>query len=81
MSARITVYTSPQCAQCWATERALRTAGIDFETVDLATTPEAVESVRELGHKQAPVVIDRVNGIDWSGSRPDLISQLEAVTA
>ena len=81
MSARITVYTAPNCAQCWATEKALNAAGVEFERVDLATTPGAVALVLELGHKQAPVVVDQVEGVDWSGFRPDRISQLTAVTA
>jgi glutaredoxin-like protein NrdH len=71
---RITVYTKPACPQCRATLRALERAGLDYETIDISTDPQARDFVMSLGHLQAPVVVaaDR----HWSGFRPDHIDDL-----
>jgi glutaredoxin-like protein NrdH len=48
--------------------------GIAYEYIDLAEDAEAMNTVRDMGYMQAPVV---VAGDDhWSGFRPDKISQL-----
>ena len=67
----ITVYTKPACVQCTATFRALRKAGLDFETVDLSVDRDALDYVMALGHLQAPVVI--VGDDHWAGYRPERI--------
>jgi glutaredoxin-like protein NrdH len=71
---RITVYTKPACPQCRATVRALKRAGLDYETIDISTDAQACDFVMSLGHLQAPVVLagDR----HWSGFRPDHIDDL-----
>jgi len=75
----ITVYTQPGCAQCRATLRALERAGLDYETVDLSTDPQARDFVMSLGHVQAPVVL--ANDRHWSGFRPDHIDDLAGEVA
>lgn len=74
----ITVYTKPSCVQCNATYRALDSKGIDYEVVDLSTDAAALQTIKDLGYLQAPVVV-----VDderhWSGFRPDEIATLAAV--
>lgn len=72
----ITVYSKPSCVQCTATYRALDSAGINYEVVDLSTTPEALEVVKGLGYLQAPVIV--ADDTHWSGFRPDEIAKLKA---
>jgi len=70
----ITVYSRPACVQCTATTRALEARGIDFDLVDLTEDAAAMELVRGLGYRQAPVVI--AGEAHWAGFRPDMISRL-----
>ncbi|MFC4222769.1 glutaredoxin-like protein NrdH [Lysinibacter cavernae] len=70
----ITVYTKPSCVQCTATYRALDNKGIDYEILDLSVDEKALETVKELGYLQAPVVV--ADGEHWSGFRPDKIEEL-----
>ena len=76
----VTVYTKPACVQCNATYRALDKAGIPYASVDVTTSPAALEYITdELGYSQAPVLIvneDEEN--HWSGFRPDKIAELAA---
>ena len=56
-----TVYTKPSCVQCNATYRALDSKGIEYDIVDLSEDPAALETVKELGYLQAPVVVTAVS--------------------
>lgn len=69
-----TVYTKPSCVQCNATYRALDSKGIEYDIIDLSEDPTALETVKELGYLQAPVVV--TDDEHWSGFRPDKISAL-----
>jgi glutaredoxin-like protein NrdH len=70
----ITVYTQLACPQCRATLRALERAGLDYETIDISTDPDARDFVMSLGYLQAPVVL--ADDRHWSGFRPDHIDDL-----
>ncbi len=70
----ITVYTKPSCVQCTATYRALDSKGIEYNVLDLSEDETALETVKELGYLQAPVVV--TDDEHWSGFRPDKISAL-----
>ncbi|WP_449278452.1 glutaredoxin-like protein NrdH [Leucobacter sp. GX24907] len=70
----ITVYTKPSCVQCTATYRALDSQGIEYDVLDLSQDETALETVKELGYLQAPVVV--TDDEHWSGFRPDKISAL-----
>lgn len=70
----ITVYTKPSCVQCTATYRALDSKGIEYNILDLSQDEAALETVKELGYLQAPVVV--TDEEHWSGFRPDKISEL-----
>ena len=72
----VTVYTKPSCVQCTATYRALNAKGIEFEIFDVSVDEKALQTVKELGYLQAPVVI--ADDEHWSGLRPDKIDELAA---
>ncbi|MBB4071048.1 glutaredoxin-like protein NrdH [Leucobacter sp. OH2974_COT-288] len=70
----ITVYTKPSCVQCTATYRALDSKGIEYNVLDLSEDQDALQTVKELGYLQAPVVVTDED--HWSGFRPDKIEEL-----
>lgn len=71
----VTVYSKPACVQCTATYRALDARGIEYEIFDLSVDEIALQTVKDLGYLQAPVVV--AEGDHWSGFRPDKISALD----
>ncbi|EKM6458513.1 glutaredoxin-like protein NrdH [Cronobacter dublinensis] len=71
---RITIYTRNDCVQCHATKRALESRGIAFDTINLDEHPEAIDTLREQGFRQLPVVM--ADDLSWSGFRPDMINRL-----
>ncbi|ELY4436448.1 glutaredoxin-like protein NrdH [Cronobacter dublinensis] len=73
---RITIYTRNECVQCHATKRALESRGIAFDTINLDEQPEAIDTLREQGFRQLPVVM--ADDLSWSGFRPDMINRLRA---
>ena len=73
---RITIYTRNDCVQCHATKRALESRGIAFDTINLDEQPEAIDTLREQGFRQLPVVM--ADDLSWSGFRPDTINRLRA---
>lgn len=75
----VTVYTKPSCVQCTATYRALNAKGIEFEIFDVSIDDKALQTVKDLGYLQAPVVI--ADEEHWSGFRPDKIDELAAKLA
>lgn len=76
----ITVYTKPACVQCGGTFRALDSAGIEYNAVDVSEDHEAREYMMALGYLQVPVVLVDAN-THWSGFRPDRIKALAASAA
>lgn len=70
----ITVYTKPSCVQCNMTYRALDNSGLEYDVLDVSEDATALETVKELGYLQAPVVV--TDDEHWSGFRPDKISEL-----
>ena len=70
----ITVYSKPSCVQCTATYRKLDENGMDYTLVDVSEDEAALARIKELGYLQAPVVM--VDGVHWSGFRPDKIDEL-----
>ncbi|WP_311478873.1 glutaredoxin-like protein NrdH [uncultured Gulosibacter sp.] len=71
----ISVYSKPSCVQCTATYRALDKQGIEYEVFDLSEDEKALQTVKELGYLQAPVVV--AGDDSWSGFRPDKINELK----
>lgn len=75
----ITVYSKPACVQCTATTREMDKKGIEYQYVDLTEDDAAMETVANMGYRQAPVV---VAGDDhWAGFRPDKIGALAQASA
>ncbi len=70
----IIVYSKPACVQCTATTRALDSAGISYDVIDLSQDTDAFAAVQELGYRQVPVVV--TGDQHWAGFRPDKISTL-----
>ena len=71
-----TVYTKPNCPQCFATKRALTKAGIAFAEVDLTQDEDALREVKDRGFQQAPVVVAGKQA--WAGFQLDRIKALSA---
>ena len=72
----VIVYTKPACAQCDATKRALDRAGVFYQAIDVTSTPEAADMLRDLGYAALPVVM--VGEQHWSGFRIDRLRALSA---
>lgn len=70
----VTVYSTPNCMQCKMTYREFDKRGIPYSVVDLSEDAEAMERMRSLGHRHAPIV--EVGEDVWTGFRPDLIGQI-----
>ena len=69
----ITVYTSTQCVQCYATKRKLKELGADYTEINVDTDNEARDFVMSLGYVSAPVVVAGESD-HWSGFRPDRLT-------
>ena len=72
----ITVYGSPGCQQCKATERWLESRGHEYTYVHLEEFPDAAERLRARGHVTMPIVtVTRPDGgtAEWSGFRPSVL--------
>lgn len=77
MSEKVTVYTKPHCVQCQMTKNQLEKLGVDYETVDIATDPEALHLIKdEWGFLQAPVVAS--GEVRFSGFQPKKLKELAA---
>ena len=72
----VTVYSKPACVQCTATYRALDAQGIQYEIFDVSVDDKALQTVKDLGYMQAPVVV--TDSDHWSGFQPDKIQALVA---
>ena len=71
---RVTVYTTPACVQCQSTKRMMDKIGISYDAIDLSQHPEELESFKEMGLTQAPIVV--TDDERWSGFRLDKIKSL-----
>ncbi len=67
----------PGSVACTANYRALESAGIEYEVIDLSHDVVAQELVKRLGYQHAPVVVTPWE--HWWGLRADKIDQLVAV--
>ncbi len=74
----VKVYSKPACFQCTATTKEMDRKGISYEVIDIPEDDTAFNLVKELGYKQAPVVI--AGEEHWSGFRPDKISNLVSLS-
>lgn len=72
----VIVYTKNGCMPCKMTMKKMDKAGIDYTTVNMDETPEAIDYIKGLGHMSAPVVVASKDD-HWSGLRPDRIEELK----
>ena len=72
----VTVYSKPACVQCTMTTRALDAQGIEYQIFDVTADDKALQTVKDLGYMQAPVVI--ADEEHWSGFQPDRINAILA---
>jgi glutaredoxin-like protein NrdH len=54
---RVTVYSTPNCAQCRTTKTMLDRGGVVYDNIDLTQHPDLADQFKEAGHTQAPIVI------------------------
>lgn len=76
MTAAVTVYTQPSCIQCTMTKKQLDKLGIEHDTVDVSTDPDAHAYVTGLGYTSAPVVVIGDGEDHWAGFKPDRLRGL-----
>ncbi|MDR6688995.1 glutaredoxin-like protein NrdH [Arthrobacter sp. 1088] len=71
------IYTKPGCPNCDRTMEYFDSKGISYTPVDITEVPAALEYITaELGHTQAPVVVNNSDDQDhWSGLRRDKLVQ------
>ena len=71
----VTVYTMPNCQPCRITKRKLDASGAAYTEVDVTQDPAALEFVKSLGYKGAPVVYVSTDEWDehWYGLNVALI--------
>lgn len=72
----VLVYSMPHCPQCDATVKILEENKIEYTKIDMSTNDEALDKVRQMGYRAAPVVVADDNN-HWSGFRPDKIQTLK----
>ena len=79
MTRAITVYTKPNCQPCRATKRWLDNRSIDYQTVDVTTSPADLAAIKALGYEGVPVVIvagrTPETDLHWHGFHPDNLSK------
>lgn len=73
----VTVYSKPSCRQCDSTTRHLDKLGIEYVKTDVMADPVALETIKNMGYLQAPVVVTE-DGHHFSGYRPDELDKLAA---
>jgi len=75
----ITVYTKPGCQPCKATKRWLDKRGIEYQSVDVTTSPADLEAIKALGYQGVPVVVvaGRTPELDlhWQDFHPDNLAK------
>lgn len=70
----VVLYGKPGCGPCVAVKAALERAGIEYVYVDVTTSPEGLEHVRELGYQHTPVI--ETSDDHWTDFRPDKLAAL-----
>lgn len=76
MPAKVTLYSQPGCAPCFAARMFLQSRGIPFEYKDVQADPQAFRELMDLGSRSTPTL--RVGGETMIGFDP---ARLEAMLA
>ena len=72
----ITVYSKPNCMQCNFTKKYLEAKGAEFEEINAADKPEAIDELKLYGFNSMPVVANGSLDDAWSGFRPERLEEL-----
>lgn len=73
----VKVYTMENCQPCKMTKRELDRLNIEYEEINMTSNPEELDTIRELGFMQAPVVMTPTS--NWAGFSPTKIKALKEV--
>ncbi len=57
MPAKVVLYTQPACAPCEKVKDFLTRSGVDFETRDISSDPEALDELTTMGYLATPVTL------------------------
>ncbi len=71
----VTVYTKPNCMQCNFTKKYLTEKEIDFQTIDVTESEEALAKVKGMGFQAVPVIVAE-NEEAFYGFQPDRLAKL-----
>lgn len=75
---KITIYKKPGCGPCAATQHAMESRGVPFETVNVMDDDAALDAIKGLGYLTVPVVLvqDGHAAEHWGGFQLDRIADL-----
>lgn len=71
----VTVYTKPNCMQCNFTKKYLTEREIEFQTIDITESEEALAKVKGMGFQAVPVIVAE-NEEAFYGFQPDRLAKL-----
>ncbi|WP_448667737.1 glutaredoxin-like protein NrdH [Aerococcus viridans] len=71
----VTVYTKPNCMQCNFTKKYLTEKEIEFQTIDVTESEEALARVKGMGFQAVPVIVAE-NEEAFYGFQPDRLAKL-----
>ncbi|MFJ8451968.1 glutaredoxin-like protein NrdH [Aerococcus viridans] len=71
----VTVYTKPNCMQCNFTKKYLTEKEIEFQTIDITESEEALAEVKGMGFQAVPVIVAE-NEEAFYGFQPDRLAKL-----
>ncbi|MFE0442418.1 glutaredoxin-like protein NrdH [Aerococcus sp. NPDC058936] len=71
----VTVYTKPNCMQCNFTKKYLTEKEIEFQTIDVTESEEALAEVKGMGFQAVPVIVAE-NEEAFYGFQPDRLAKL-----
>lgn len=71
----VTVYTKPNCMQCNFTKKYLSEKEIEFQTIDITESEEALAKVKGMGFQAVPVIVAE-NEEAFYGFQPDRLAKL-----
>ncbi|MBA5745787.1 glutaredoxin-like protein NrdH [Aerococcus sp. 150760007-1] len=71
----VTVYTKPNCMQCNFTKKYLTEKEIEFQTIDITESEEALAEVKGMGFQSVPVIVAE-NEEAFYGFQPDRLAKL-----
>ncbi|RPA62432.1 glutaredoxin-like protein NrdH [Aerococcus agrisoli] len=71
----VTVYTKPNCMQCNFTKKYLTEKEIEFQTIDVTESAEALAKVKDMGFQAVPVIVAEDQEAFY-GFQPDRLAKL-----